>query len=483
MKQAKGTPRRMTRRGALQVLGGGAASAVLAATASRRPAVAQAGRPKKPNVLFIAVDDLNCRLGCYGYPYMKTPSIDRLAKQGVRFDHAHCQFALCNPSRSSLLTGRRPDTTKVLNNSAKFRDALPDVVTLAQHFQQNGYWLARTGKIYHGGIEEPLGWDVMEDNPGVPPELRAKAKMVAEGGKLEPPAPPAGAPGRAQRAQAGGVPLVWRSMSGPDEAQGDGQIALKGLEFLKQRPKDKPFFIAVGFHKPHLPFVAPSKYFELYDPATIKVWSRPPGTPPSRWNEGVSDDVAQGLIAAYFACISFMDAQVGKLLDALDEAKLADDTLIVFWGDNGYHLTEHGRWRKSTLYEVSARVPLIVAAPGAKSGVACPRLVEFVDIYPSLAELCGLPAPAGVEATSFAPLMSDPQRAWKKAAFTRNSNGHTVRTDRWRYMELLDSSGQELYDEQNDPDELKNLATDPKAAETLKQLQEMLRKGWQAALP
>jgi uncharacterized sulfatase len=450
-------------------------------------AFGQGANAPRPNVLFLVADDLNMRVGCYGYPFMKTPNIDRLAARGVRFDRAYCQYPLCNPSRSSILTGRRPDVTKVLDNSTAFRDALPDVATLAQHFQRQGYWMARAGKIYHGGIEDNAGWDAMADKVVVPPEEKAKARVIAKGGKVE--------QEEAKKAKgkgAKGVPLVWQCVDGPDESQMDGQIALKGLEFLRKRPADKPFFIAVGFHKPHLPFVAPSKYFDLYPFDAIQLPKVPRNdrddVPAAaygkQWNEGVTDEQARELIRAYYACISFVDAQVGKLLDALEQAKLTENTVVLFWGDNGYHLTEHGLWRKGTLFEESCRVPLIAVAPGRKArDAASPKLVEFVDMYPTLAELCGLPAPQGLEGTSFAPLMDDPNRPWKKAAFTQVTRGRSMRTERWRYSEWGGPDAAELYDHQNDPNEYTNLAKDPKCADTVKEMHELLDKGWRSALP
>ncbi len=479
--------RHMTRREALSTLGALATAGMV----SGSQVFAQDQRNRRPNVLFLAVDDLNTRIGCYGHAFMKTPHMDNLAAQGVRFERAYCQYPLCNPSRSSLLTGRRPDTTKVLNNEANFRAALPEVTTMPQHFQKNGYWLARTGKIYHGGLADAAGWDVMEDAPKVPRELRARVRVAARGGKEEPEeAEKTGREGLKARRQ--GVPLVWSSVDGPDESQVDAQIALKGIEFIKKRPADKPFFAAVGFHKPHLPFVAPSKYFDLYPMDVIQLprvpkddrADLPAGASYGKlWNEGVSDEQAREIIRAYYACTSFVDTLVGRLMTALEEERLLDNTIIVLWGDNGYHLTEHGLWRKGTLFEESCRVPLIVGAPGRKRGAASPRLVEFVDIYQALCELCGLPAPEGAEGTSFAPLLDAPDRPWKKAAFTQITRGRSLRTERWRYSEWGGPEHAELYDHEPDPNEYTNLAKDPKCAATVKELHELLEKGWRAALP
>lgn len=483
---------KLTRREALQGLGA-LAAAIPGFSAFAQDARNQVSSGKRPNVLFIPVDDLNTRIGCYGHPFMKTPNMDKLAGGGVRFDFAYCQYPLCNPTRSSLLTGRRPDTTTILKNEGRFRDALPDVVTLPQHFQRHGYWLARTGKIYHGGLADDAGWDVMEDKVAIPADLRGQARVAAQGGKsddLEARKP--GKKGGKRKPARRGSPLTWAAMDGPDESLADGQIALKAIEFIHKRPTDKPFFIAAGFHKPHLPFVAPLKYFDLYPLDSVRLpevpkndWDDLPGAVHGKaWNEGVTDDQARELIRAYQACVSFADAQIGKVLDALEQARLLDNTVIVLWGDHGFHLTEHGLWRKGTLFEESCRAALIVSVPGRKARGGCPRLVEFVDVYPTLAEVCGLPAPEGVEGTSFGPLMDDPKRPWKKAAFTQTTRGRSLRTERWRYSEWAGDAAQaELYDHQTDPREHTNLAKDPKHAHTVKELHELLAKGWRAALP
>jgi uncharacterized sulfatase len=346
--------------------------------------------------------------------------------------------------------------------------------------------MARTGKIYHGGLAEDAGWDLKEDNPSVPPELAAKTRVAAEGGRLPPPGPVK----KGKRTPA----MYWRSIDGPDEAQRDGQLAVKAVEFIRKRPKGKPFFMAIGFWKPHAPYIAPSKYFDLYPVDSIQLPKVPRNDwadlPPeayaglTAWNQDISDEHAREFIRAYYACISFMDAQLGKALNALEEASVLEDTVIVFWGDNGYLLTEHGMWHKNRLFEEACRVPLIATAPGRKArGVGCSRLVEFVDIYPTLAELCGLPAPEGVEGTSFAPLMDDPSRPWKKAAFTQTATGRSVRTQRWRYTEWGGPEKAELYDHEAEPSEHTNLAKDPKCAATVKELHDLLEKGWRAALP
>jgi uncharacterized sulfatase len=448
-------------------------------------------------VLFIAVDDLNTRLCCYGHAYMKTPSVDQLASRGVRFDRAYCQYPLCNPSRSSLLTGRRPDTTKVFDNETSFRTALPDAVTLGQHFHNHGYWTARTGKVYHGGIAEAAGWDAVGKD-GVPVEEAAKQRVIAKGGRVE---EFSTTEGRfwgewvklVRERSLPGEPFVWCASEGPEESWPDGRIAMQAVQFIQERPAGKPFFIAAGFRRPHTPFFAPLHYFDLYPVNSIALPSGWEGAKKTVWGKNLTDGQFREIVRAYQACVSFMDAQVGKLLNALEQAKVLDETVVVFWGDNGYHLLEHGMMGKGTLFEESCRVPLIVAAPGKRArGVGCLRLVEFVDIYPTLVELCGLPESEGLEGASFAPLLDDPERSWKKAAFTQYpvryvarwqedspempAMGRSVRTERWRYTERGSPETAELYDHESDPAEMKNLAKDPNCATTVAELRGLLRE-------
>ncbi len=431
--------------------------------------------PRKLNVLFIAVDDLNNSLGCYGHPLVKSPNIDRLAQRGVRFDRAYCQYPLCNPSRTSLLSGRRPDATGIVNNNQPPRTNLQDVIFLPEYFGQNGYFTARVGKVAHGAFEDAVKWDVSE-NPG---------------------RKPAGGEDQVQQPQEGGLKLTWKATDNKDEDEPDGRTARRIAELIAKN-KDKPFFIAAGFHKPHLPFVAPKKYFEMYpaekielpkEPADVRKDVPPIAFTATAGDEKMTDADKRQAIAAYFACVSFMDAQVGVLLDTMDRLKLWDNTVVVLWGDHGWQLGEHGGlWRKMTLFEESARVPLLVAAPGKKAGVASPRLVELIDLYPTLSELCGLKPAEGQEGTSFVPLLSEPERAWKKAAFTtvargKNTMGRSIRTERYRYTEWGDEKAAELYDHDKDPQELHNLVKDPAHAETLGEMRRLLKEGYKGALP
>jgi uncharacterized sulfatase len=453
------------------------------------PAVAaDPPRPaRRPNVLYIVADDLNARLGCYGDPLAKTPHLDRLAAGGVRFDRAYCQFPLCNPSRSSILSGRRPDTTGVFDNATLARARVgKDAVFLPELFRANGYFTARVGKIAHHAHEGQVTWDVSEHPRGPKGEnLMERAYAAIDGNGI------------------GEFSLGWKATSTRDEDEPDGVVATRVIELLRQaKAGGKPFFVAAGFYRPHLPFVAPKRYFDLYPPDEVTLPDEPAGhtaaVPKPALNYNPNDarytaDERRAAVRAYLASVSFMDAQVGRVLAALDELKLADDTVVVFFGDHGFHLGEHGGlFRKQSLFEESARVPLVVRVPGRKPAVS-PRLVELVDLYPTLAELAGLPPPAGLEGTSFVPLLDAPTRPWKAAAFTavarrpaapggRPAFGRSVRTERYRYTEW-DGGGAELYDHDADPKEYRNLAADPAHADAVGRLRKALADGWRAAVP
>lgn len=427
-------------------------------------------QPKdRPNVLFVAVDDLNTRLGCYGRE-VKSPHIDDLARKGVRFERAYCQYPLCNPSRASLLTGRRPPTTQVMENRTWFRKNLPDVVTLPQHFRQNGYTTAQTGKIFHGGLDDDRAWNI--GGAKLNPQTRRNPQQQAE---------------RERRADR------WIAVEGDGEDQPDYRTATRAIELLEQQ-KGRPFFLAVGFAKPHVPFIAPKKYFDLYDPARIRLPADfaplPASAAPShRPNFDIfirreaSQEQARQAIAAYYASISFMDSQFGRVLGALDRLGLRENTVIVFFGDHGFHLGEKGMWSKMTLFEASVHVPMIFSVPWIRSaGKVCSRPVEFVDIYPTLVELCGLPMPKGLEGKSLAALLKNPAAPWEKPAlsFLRRGEvlGVSVRTERFRYTEWDGGRrGSELYDHQNDPGENRNLADDPQHAATAARLKRLLNSG------
>jgi uncharacterized sulfatase len=440
---------------------------------------------RKTNVLVIAVDDLNNRLGCYGDPVVKSPNIDRLAARGVRFDRAYCNYPLCNPSRTSLLSGRRPETTRVFDNTTQPRTYLGDIQFLPEYFKAQGYFTARVGKIAHGAFEHFIRWDISENAAGRPPAA-ANAK---EGGARKQ---------ERRAANEGGVPLSWTPTDRSDDQEPDGATARRIAKILEEH-RSGPFFIGCGFHKPHLPWVAPRKYFDMYSLDRIKL----PATPPDDRSDipklaltfnprdaEMSDAERREAIRAYHAATSFMDAQVGVVLDTLDRLKLWDNTAVLLFGDHGWHLYDHLQlWRKMTVFEEAAHAPLIVHAPGRKQGASSARFVEFVDFYPTLVELAGLPQPSGLEGASFVRLLDNPQRAWKLAAYTMVMRGgrrfgKSVRTDRYRYTEWEEGrEGVELYDHETDINEWTNLAGNPKVARPQAQLQQLLRSGQKGNVP
>ena len=438
----------------------------------------------KPNVLFIAVDDMNNDLGTYGHPLVKSPNIDRIAAMGTRFDRAYCQFPLCSPSRSSIMTGLRPDTTRVFDLRYHFRQGMPDVVTLPQMFSKAGYFAARVGKIYHygnpgdigtSGLDDPASWQEF-----VNPAGRDKTTLEPDIINYTP------------KRGLGSAMSFLADKVGKDEEHTDGKVATEAIRLMNAH-KDKPFFLAVGFYKPHTPYVAPKKYWDPYPMEKITLPAVAPdfqktalepalgSTKPWPYF-GVTPDQARECKQAYYAAISFVDAQIGRVLDELDRLKLRDNTIIVFWSDHGYHLGEHGLWMKQSCYEESARVPFIIAAPGQKAkGTASLRTVELLDMYPTLADLAGLTPPANLEGASVRPLLDNPAAPWTHAAYTQVQRGgfpgHSVRTERWRYTEWGGGAkGAELYDHEADPQELHNLATDPKHAATVAEMKALVKK-------
>ena len=450
---------------------------------------------KKPNVLFIATDDLNTALGCYGHPIVKTPNIDRLAARGVKFMRAYTQFALCSPSRSSLMTGLGPDTTKIYELQTHFRKNLPDVTTLSQCFQKNGYYAARVGKIYHYGNPGQIGTDGLDDAPSWNHKVNPKGVDKDEEPKLTNYTPDRGI----------GSAICFYASPAPDEQHTDGMVATEVIKLMEEN-KDKPFFIAAGFYKPHCPYIAPKKYFDMYplekvNPVKLidgELEIAPPWayfTYPANWDLTVEQQ--RNALRAYWATISFMDANVGRLLDALERLKLADNTVIVFWSDHGYATGEHGQWMKQTIFEAASRIPLIYAGPGVKAkGKASPRTVEMLDFYPTLADLCGLSnVPPNLHGKSVRPLLENPGAKWDRPAISQMRrgasggrgkkpkdgsqfvHGYSIRTERYRFSEWADGNeGDELYDYQTDPAELKNLASDPKHAKLREQLRKRLRE-------
>src|SRR5688572_24542590 len=396
-----------------------AALAVL--SIASQPAVAQ--EKPKLNVLYIVSDDLNCQLGCYGDPTVKSPRIDELAARGVRFDRAYCQFPLCNPSRASFLTGLRPDQTGVLENSTHFRKKNPDCVTLPQLFQKAGYFVARVGKLYHYGVPGQIGTDGLDDPPSWMAKFNPRGRDKDDEPKIFSLTP----------GQFGGTPS-WLAADGEDREQTDAIGAEMTIKLLEEHAQagDKPFFIACGFYRPHTPYVAPKKYFEMYPREKLPLAEQQAGdlddTPPAALQSrrrDMDERLTREARQAYFASITFMDQQVGKLLDALDRLKLADRTIVVFHSDHGYHTGQHdGMWQKQSLFEGSARVPLVIAAPGNKAaGKAAPGIAELVDVYPTLAALAGLKAPADLPGKSLAPQLADASAPTKGFALTQVRRG------------------------------------------------------------
>ena len=438
----------------------------------------------RPNVLLIMADDLNCRLGCYGDPQVKSPNIDRLAREGVRFDRAYCQFPLCSPSRSSFLTGRRPDSTGVLTNPGNsdhphFRDKLPDAVSMPELFRKNGYSVARVGKLYHYNVPNGIGTPGLDDARSWDKTFNPKGRDKDDEPHIF----------SLVKGQFGGT-LSWLAADGADAEQTDGIAARQAVELMREN-KDKPFFLAVGFYRPHTPYVAPKKYFEMYPVSSIKLPSVPAGHDAAipaaavanrkPEEKGLTDDLRRQAIQAYHASTSFMDARVGELLDALDKLDLAKKTIVVFVSDHGYHLGEHNLWQKMSLFDGVARVPLIIRAPGnIGAGKASPRPVEMIDVYPTLAEYCGLKAPAELEGLSLKAFLDNPSAARERPAYTQvrrpMADGRSVRTERHRYTEWnKGAKGRQLYDLDADPLEMNNLAADPAQAETVSRLSKLLQ--------
>ncbi len=423
------------------------------------------------NLLFIVVDDLTKTLGCYDHPVVLTPHIDGLAKMGIQFNHAYCNFAVCNPSRSSFLTGMTPETTTIQDNRVALQSIISDWVSLPALFKQNGFYTMSLGKIYHGRDpkhNDMKGWDELYGYRATELGKKGEGRNLTDGALKW---------------------CHWLAAEGDDEDQADGQIAKKAVEFIKS-DHEKPFFLAVGFHKPHDPFIAPKKYFDMYpleecDPPILPDgWEPPYGhtlPPETREFNKFTDQERREFLRSYYACSSFMDAQVGKVLDALKESGQLDNTLIVFLGDHGYHLGEHNWWNKVTVFEKGTAAPFIVAGQSAgKKGVRSDAMFEFIDIYPTLADLFDLQnTPEYLEGKSFANVIQNPSEPFRTEvrAITRRGEmlGNMVKNSKWRYIEWDDGEkGRELYDQLRDPIEYNNLAADPEYAEVVKEMKELL---------
>jgi arylsulfatase A-like enzyme len=426
----------------------------------------------KPNVLFMAVDDLNDWIGCLGgHPDTKTPNLDRLAKRGVLFTNAHCPAPLCNASRAALMTGIRPSTSGVYYNRQPWRPVMKDAVTLPQHFMAHGYGVTGGGKIYHGSFPDPPSWHAY-----FPDQQRNKPPD---------PVPP--------NRPLNGIPQTahfdWGPIDARDEDMGDSKVAQWACRQLA-RKHDRPFFLGVGMFRPHLPWYVPRKYFDMFPPEKVALpkvkktdlddvpeigrrMARPQGdharvTRTNNWHKAVS---------GYLASIAFADACLGRVLDALDAGPYAKNTVVVLWGDHGWHLGEKLHWRKFALWEEATHCPLMIAAPGVTAaGGVCPRPVNLLDIYPTLVDLCGLRANEALEGVSLLPLLKDPKAKWDRPALTTyGRNNHSVRSERWRYIRYRDGS-EELYDHGSDEMEWTNVAAEPKCADVKKDLARWLPK-------
>ena len=487
----------MTRRGFLGQVAAAAAAASL-------PSVlrAQAAPPasRRPNVLFLMSDDMRVELGCYHSMFgALTPNLDALARAGVRFDRNYCQFPLCNPSRASLLTGRNPTTTGVLGNRTDFRVKHPDWTSLPQLFRENGYVSLRTGKIYHGGIDDPKAWTVgggAREGDGGAGGRTLVLPREEVGGRpdyIQPPLPQ----DTSQAPHSDRIVIL----DGNGEGHPDYQTVDRAIAFLRQY-RDQPFFLGCGLVKPHSPPCAPQQFFDLYDVDKIKLtpdfasWPTvPPGFPSAAIRKrnadlfigrGASMAEARQVIRAYIASISWADWNLGRVMAELDQLGLRENTIIVFAVDHGYQLGEKGKWSKAgSLFEMGTRVPLLMAVPGARgNGQASYRIVESLDIYPTLVELCGLPRPDGLEGRSLVPLLHEPQAPWERPAYSvwsedgRTLHGVAVRTPDWRYVEFGPEgrNGAMLFAPKADPLEMTNRADDPALAPVCAELSALARR-------
>lgn len=510
----------------------------IVAIASMLPACTESPGSEHPNVLFISIDDLRPDLGCYGNADIKTPNIDRFAETGMVFMQAHCQAAVCAPSRASLMTGLRPNSTRVWHLGDKFRETIPDVVTLPQHFHKFGYYTVSMGKIFHNFMPDSVSFDEPDLRPAqyrtremvkrdaetfyYAKEIQeAQIQLRVEKLKRRPEA--------IKYADGWNVGPAYEIADAPDDAYYDGaqtDLAINTLKRLKQ--KDQPFFLALGYYRPHLPFAAPKKYWDLYERDAIPLASNPflpKDSPvfainsmyelrgysdfshighPSEYH--IPDQEARLLKHGYYASVSYVDACIGRLMSALEALGLADNTIVVIWGDHGWKLGEHNSWCKQTNYEIDTHVPLIISAPGMKGrGGKSYALTELVDIFPTLCDLAGIEIPSEMEGLSVRPLLDQPDLPWKEAVFSqfhrrpkvtpdgKRYMGYSMHTERYHYIEWYYWDNEkktateyvtaELYDHHADPEENVNIALLPEHAQLVQQLAEQLKGGWRAALP
>ncbi len=474
------------------------------------------GKKQQPNVLFIAIDDLRPELGCYGNKTIKTPNLDRLASTSMVFERAYCQEPICMASRASLLTGYRPDHGNIYNCDA-IESLLPGVLTLDQHFENHGYNIWATGKIYHHRIDHETQFGEHWQNPETheigrgylaKQSIRAVKQYAQVYDKI-------------RGGDSNGRGPAYEAPDVSDNAYVDGAQTDMALARMKEMASGKnPFFMAVGYHKPHLPFNAPKRYWDLYDPDELALADNPylpqnaTSFTPYHFGElrnyyGIPKDkdllpteLSRTLKHGYYACVSYIDAQIGRLLDALKENGLAENTIVIVWGDHGWKLGEHGMWCKHTPFELDAHVPMIIRVPYLENSKGRTKaFAEFVDIYPTLCDLCHLPLPPHLQGNSLLPVLKDPSIPWKPAAFTqwpkvarrdpeRVVTAYSMKTDRYRYVEWIRNKtgtvlARELYDHENDPQENRNLAELPGMQETVNKLSDMLKggKGWQDLRP
>ena len=520
--------------------------------------------PKKPNVLFIGIDDLRPELGCYGSDIAITPNLDAFAKQGLLFENAYCQQAICGPSRASILTGLRPETSGIYHNYVKFRDLNPDIITLPQHFKNNGYEAVYCGKIFHhGDKDDELSWSRTpatdsKEMKNIPKPTKYAKKENRENNKIDRKKMFAKYGDVAKYGLAMGI--SYEAADVPDHTYGDGyhtELAIATMKDMIEKDQDKPFFLGFGFNKPHLNWIAPKKYWDLYDRENIPL-AKEKNAPENGAEMGlhasfelrvrsdipkigdIEEEQARLLKHAYLACVSYVDAQIGKIIHALEKARLRENTIIIIWSDHGFHLGDMGIWGKASNYEIATRVPLMIWTPDMpqnSQGKRTKALVELIDMYPTLCELVGLPSPSHLEGYSFKPLLSSPNQSWKKAAFSQFPSpalrewgafplrpamretffgplieevegriidqqkekwnralfensimGYAMRTDRYRFVIWKDRTEEdsepvyyELFDHQNDPLETKNIAA--KNPALVQQLMAQYNKGWKWHLP
>ncbi|MEL7335299.1 MAG: sulfatase [Planctomycetota bacterium] len=459
----------------------------MAISAAESSDVRSTDDPPPPNILFIAVDDLACTLGCYGDLIAKTPNIDRLAANGICFQRAYNQLPLCNPTRASVMTGLRPDTIAVYDLDQHFRTAVPDAVTLPQAFAARGYRSARIGKIYHYNVPASIGTDGFDDPPSWQETINPKGRDKTDEHFVV----------NAEPHRKISAALSWLAADGTDAEQTDGMIATAAARWIKKNG-DQPFFLGVGFFRPHTPYIAPKKYFSLYPTDQLRLPFAPANDrddiPLAAFahncpvaNYGLPRPTLLKAIQAYYACVSFIDAQIGLLMQSIQEQGIAENTIIVLWSDHGYHLGEHnGVWQKRTLFENSARSPLIIVDPRMNIHGDCHRIVEFVDIYPTVLQLAGVEPSTRLEGRSLVPLMRDPLASWNGMAVTQVLRpaddrlsqpvmGRSIRNSRYRLTQWGEKGAQgvELYDYHSDPGEFKNLAVDssPQTREIMRALE------------